>query len=297
MAVAEHEAEYLAALRSSYSLLANFGTRAEHYMAKSLQLNVEFDRLAGQSSTISQGADAVRAAARALGATEQDMRRIAAAELRAKRESQDDARLDHPPAPAMTPGAQRNAILGLASSLPTDRQRAAADVMKRARGDELSALSLHRRFTAVLAADWRLLPQPHEPIIKALSSAMGNPTTDLLVVNILAYALAAAGEDGLTELLPLLSHEVFWVRAYAAEGLGSLDNKGRWAVPALCRALESCQLDWTAYTMIRALGNIGGTQATAVLESMAAKHRGDSPPDPYLLEALEGALAAARAQE
>jgi hypothetical protein len=164
------------------------------------------------------------------------------------------------------------------------------------RHSDTDALDLYQRLTAMLAEDWRAITQPREPIIKALATAMADPETDLLVVNVLAYALATAGEDGLTELLPLLSHEDFSVRAYAAEGLGSLDNTGRWAVPALHRALAACQSDWEAYTIIRALGHIGGGEATAVLEGLAERERRRTPQDGPLLEALEQALAAIRSQ-
>jgi HEAT repeat protein len=126
---------------------------------------------------------------------------------------------------------------------------------------------------------------------------MADPKTNLLEVNLLGYALAAAGEDGVTKLLELLGHDDFSVHTYAAEGLGSLGNRARRAVPALCRALEHSAADWTGFTIIRALGNIGGPRAVAALQTVAAAARRVNPPDGPLVQALEGALAAALAQE
>jgi len=141
------------------------------------------------------------------------------------------------------------------------------------------------------------LPHRHDTVIKGLLAAMVADTTDLLAVSIIGQAIATAGEDGLTELLPLLSHDTFWIRAYAAAGIGSLDNSARWAVPSLGRALSRSSLDWTGYTIIRALGNIGGPTALDFLQKLAIEQRVASPLDPHLLQALEEALASARSQE
>jgi len=148
----------------------------------------------------------------------------------------------------------------------------------------------------VLAEEWQRIGAERERVIGELARAMVDRKTDLVAVNVLAYALATAGEDGLTELLPLLSHETFWIRAYAAEGLGSLDNRARWAVPALCQALSACISDWTAYTIMRALGNIGGDDAMLILQAIGRRARSAQTPDKHLIEAIEAALAAAYMQ-
>ena len=157
-------------------------------------------------------------------------------------------------------------------------------------------LAPHQRFIRVFEEEWRALECERDDAVRALARAMADSKTGLLEVNLLAYALASAGEDGVTELLELLRHEDFSVHTYAAEGLGALDNRARWAVPALCRALERSAADWTGFTIIRALGNIGGERAIAVLQSVAAAARRADPADQLLVQALEAALAAALAE-
>jgi hypothetical protein len=197
----------------------------------------------------------------------------------------------------MSSSPASNTLVGLASSVTQVQTGAAEEVMRRARNVLPAGLPTHLRIAAVLEEDWRSLQGSREPVISALASAMSDAKTDLLVVNILGVALATAGEDGVIELVPLLSHEVFWIRAYAAFGIGSLERTSRWAVPLLLRALDGPPSDWTAYTIIRALGTIGGRHATSALESMAGQHRHVLPPDQHLLQALEEALASARLQE
>ena len=188
-------------------------------------------------------------------------------------------------------------VRDLSSLDPAVRQRAAAAVMARSRDrDPAGVLATHQQFIRIFEEEWRALESDREDAVLALARTMVDPKTGLLEVNLLAYALASAGEDGVTELLELLRNEDFSVHTYAAEGLGSLDNRARWAVPALCSALERSAADWTGFTIIRALGNIGGPRAIAVLQSVAATARHVDPPDKQLLRALEGALATALSQ-
>lgn len=177
------------------------------------------------------------------------------------------------------------------------RRRAAFVVLHRVKEIKGDELSLQQKMNVILREDWRGLPDSHDELIKGLVVAMVADTTDLLAVSIIGQAIATAGEDGLTELLPLLSHDAFWIRAYAAAGIGTLDNGARWAVPSLCRALSLSDLDWTGQTIIRALGSIGGPAALDFLHELAIEERASSPLDLPLLQALEEALASARSQE
>jgi HEAT repeat protein len=144
---------------------------------------------------------------------------------------------------------------------------------------------------------WRASELDRQDLVQRLARKMADPITNLLEVNLIAYALASAGEDGVTALLDLLSHKDFAVHGYAAEGLGSLDNRARWAVPALCRALERSYTQWSADIIVRALGNIGGDQAIAALQSLAASARGVESPTHHLVQGLEAALASAFLQD
>jgi hypothetical protein len=87
------------------------------------------------------------------------------------------------------------------------------------------------------------------------------------------------------------------VRTYAAEGLGSLDNRARWAVDELCCFLDRSEADWTGFTVIRALGTVGGEKAVQKLQARAAEAHREDPPDSYLLQALEAAISRAFLQE
>lgn len=144
------------------------------------------------------------------------------------------------------------------------------------------------------AGAWAEIGSGRIAIIAALVEAIQNLTTDLLTVNALAYVIAAAGEEGVTELLPMLRHPDFAVRGYAAEGLGSLDSAARWAVPALIDALAE-EEGWPWSIMLRALGNIGGRDAVTALEAMMADARRHGM-DIGSVKELEAALASAYAQ-
>lgn len=190
-----------------------------------------------------------------------------------------------------------NLLIELSSADASTRRRAAGEILSRTHEegfDEVEALP--QRTVRLFEEQWRSLASRRDDLIASLSRLIVDRETDLLSVNLLAYALASAGEDGVAELLQLLEHPDFPVRTYAAEGLGSLDNRARWAVPALCRFLDRSAADWTGFTIIRALGNIGGVQAIAVLQSIAGDARRRAPPDEELLHALEGALSVALSQ-
>lgn len=188
-------------------------------------------------------------------------------------------------------------LIGLASQDSAVSRAAAVALMSLVR-DEGSdpVVTLPQRAVTVLEAQWHPVTDRDELLID-LRRAMVDPSTDLLTVNLLAYALASAGEDGVTELVGLLDHSDFSIRSYAAEGVGSLDNRARWAIPALCRRLERARADWAGFTLIRALGNIGGQEAINVLQSVTKRARQSASPDIHLLEAVESALAAAITQE
>jgi HEAT repeat protein len=156
---------------------------------------------------------------------------------------------------------------------------------------------LPQRTVAILEEEWRACGETRSDLIASLVRTMSSRDTDLVSVNVIAYALASAGEDGVTELIGLLSHSDFAVRTYAAEGLGSLDNRARWAVPKLARILERSGANWTGFTVMRALGNIGGTEAIAILQSVAARARASEHTDEHLLSAVEAALASALLQQ
>ena len=195
------------------------------------------------------------------------------------------------------PSSASEVLRALATREPATQRRAAADVIRQARMADPGDAELRNKATALFARGWRELGPEQEVVLGVLVDALSDPATDLLVVNILAYAVASAGEDGLTELLSLLKHEDFAVRAYAAEGLGSLDNSARWAVPHLCRALGSAPSEWNTYVIVRALGNIGGGRALGVLQALADRERSAAKPDGIMLQVVEAALASALSQE
>lgn len=153
-----------------------------------------------------------------------------------------------------------------------------------------------QRMVEILATEWASIGSEKDAVISGLANVFADSETDLLSVNIIAYALASAGEDGVTELLRLLEHQDFSVNTYAAEGIGALNNRARWAVPALVRSLGRARQPWTHFTVIRALGSIGGTHAISSLQSLARAARDDKRPDEDLLRSLEAALSAALLQ-
>lgn len=189
------------------------------------------------------------------------------------------------------------ALLRLASSDQAVRRRAAFEIINRTRSDAAEEIQpLAQRAVSVLSEEWRSITDQKDRIIGALSETIADPKTDLVSVNILAYALASAGEDGVTELLGLLEHDDFSVNTYAAEGIGALDNRARWAVPAIIRFLERARQPWTRNTIIRALGNIGGADSISRLQALASRARQQDPADDELLQSLESALATALLQ-
>lgn len=191
----------------------------------------------------------------------------------------------------------QTALLRLASSDETVRRKAVLELVAKDLNDGAEETQpFAQRTVSLLEDEWASITSEKDRVIGSLSRIIADPQTDLLSVNILAYALASAGEDGVTELLGLLEHDDFSVNTYAAEGIGALDNRARWAVPALIRFLERAHQPWTHDTIIRALGNIGGAEAISVLQAVAAGARQQAPVDDDLLRSLEGALASALVQ-
>jgi len=124
------------------------------------------------------------------------------------------------------------------------------------------------------------------PLIAKLVEAMKDSSTDLLTVNVLGIVIAGAGEDGVTELIPLLQHDDYVVRGYAAEGIGSLYASARWALPMLEFALHSDALGMAS----RAIAKIGGREAIRIFEEQLAVAR-EFPPNPNSIEFYETMLA------
>jgi len=188
-------------------------------------------------------------------------------------------------------------LLRLSSSDEAVRRRVVLEIIRKTRSDDSEEIRpLAQRTVALLSEEWESITSQKERIIRSLSATMADPRTDLISVGILAYALASAGEDGVTELLGFLEHDDFSVNTYAAEGIGALDNRARWAVPALIRSLGRAEQPWTRTIIIRALGNIGGTDSVSKLQAIATVARQQNPPDDDLLRSLESALASALVQ-
>ena len=188
-------------------------------------------------------------------------------------------------------------ILDLASADQAVRRRAAVQLLEKTSSDGANETEpLAQRTVSLLTEEWASITADRENLTRSLSRIIADRQTDLLSVNVLAYALASAGEDGVTELLALLEHDDFSVNTYAAEGIGALDNRARWAVPALIRFLERADQPWTRYTIIRALGNIGGAEAISILQAVASVARQQAPVDDDLLRSLESALVSALVQ-
>jgi HEAT repeat protein len=186
----------------------------------------------------------------------------------------------------------------LASDNPAARCRATADIMdQESTSSSSDDVPLHQRMIRRFEEEWRLVGPNREALVSQLARLFATPGTSLLQVNLLAYALASEGEDGATELISLLGHDDFSVHTYAAEGIGALDNRARWAVPALLHALEQPSTSWTRDVIVRALGNIGGREALAALQSLAARARRAGSAEQQFLEALDAALAAALTQD
>lgn len=77
-----------------------------------------------------------------------------------------------------------------------------------------------------------------------------------------AYGLTAAGAAAVGTLTQLLSDEVCWLRASAADVLGDIGLPAAEAVPDLVQALQD-ESEWVRRNAVEALGNIGSAAGAA----------------------------------
>lgn len=114
---------------------------------------------------------------------------------------------------------------------------------------------------------------------------------ELVVVDACSMALVTEGEQGLSALVDLLDHEHAGIRNMAFLGIGLLDRSSAWALPQLIRALSEDPAGTKKSTIIFALGQIGGAEAKATLQSLVEHLTASEGENQTLLRATEDALA------
>lgn len=144
---------------------------------------------------------------------------------------------------------------------------------------------------------WHGFGTDRADVILDLLVNIRRPSTNPDTVHLLAHVLAAAGEDGATELVPLLDHQDRIVRRCASAGLGWLGPQARWAVPTLGRRLTEDPSEYAKnFWLAVALGLIGGREAIRVLERGLARAQTLPPFDEDYISLLERCLDAAHAE-
>lgn len=181
----------------------------------------------------------------------------------------------------------------LASPDSATRSRGASRMFGLALKELSDEHDLLDRFSIALSAEWRAVGGPREALVPGLVTTLTEEKS-LLTIEIAAMALAAQGEDGLTALVDLLDHRDFAIRSKAVIAIGLLDRSARWAVPTLIRAISRESVGLVVADLIRALGRIGGTEATNALVALLANLDQAANPDDGLKADVVRALAHAR---
>ena len=197
------------------------------------------------------------------------------------------------PFPVDQPGV---VLWNLAAPDARARVSAVGRLYTRGRTLEPNATNYVDRLGSVLLEEWRAVGTRSPLLVAPLVQALCQDPA-LHTMEVIALALALQGEDGVTELVELLDTSDFAVRAKAANAIGALRKSARWAVPKLLRALQAESNGIVTFSLLNALGRIGGKEALAALEAMYSAQCESAAPDQHVIDALEDALALARVKE
>jgi hypothetical protein len=187
------------------------------------------------------------------------------------------------------------ALWDLTTANPARVGAALDALMARAREGSLAELDVSEALARTLDNEWEALGRAGPGLVPALSAIFQDPRAGLLHVEIVGLALAQQGEDGMGELIGLLDSEDFVLRHKAVVGLGTLGRRGRVAVPALARLLETESQPLIVWNAVDALGQIGGPEAVKVLSGVRRWLAADAAD--AVSASLDRALALAQAAE
>jgi hypothetical protein len=155
-----------------------------------------------------------------------------------------------------------------------DRHGAAGFLLSRA-GDIGSATAYDLEpFRFDLEEAWRGIAPPRGELVAGLVEVVRRNlillSPEVPTAQVAAAALALEGEDGVTELLKLVTYDDFLVRGKVAAALSLARPSIRSAVPTLIGALDREPLEYVQRRIIATLGQIGGQEAIAKLEDLAS---------------------------
>ena len=161
------------------------------------------------------------------------------------------------------------ALRALAKGSSCEERRTAAIALA---GPLVAKLTLQtpaalKRLAIVLEDAWRDTRAPRAEFVAGLMKAV-RTDEDVLTMQVAAAALALEGEDGVTELLTLGTHDEFAIRNTVAIALSLLGRSARWAVPTLIRFMDREPLEYVRQHVTTTLGQIGGREAIAKLEEL-----------------------------